>query len=92
MSVNDTSRIIIEDACMMLKIVAFLTDDPRFVIYNCNMFILQATSVRAQSVSLPLELLSHFNVLTCSQLIFPPLKNALAFCSILYPDPMELLH
>jgi hypothetical protein len=29
---------------MMLKIVAFLTDDPRGVIYNCNMFIVQATS------------------------------------------------
>ncbi len=29
MSVNDTSSIIIEDACVMLKIVAFLTDDRR---------------------------------------------------------------
>ncbi len=44
MSVNDTSRIIIEDACVMLKIVTFLTDDPRGAIYNHNKFIAQATS------------------------------------------------
>ncbi len=45
MSVNDTSRIIIDNSIVMLKIVASLTDNSRGVIYDCNMFIVQATDV-----------------------------------------------
>ncbi len=43
MSVNDASRIIIDDSRVKLQIVASLIDDSRGVIYNCNMFIVQAT-------------------------------------------------
>ncbi len=39
MSVNDTSRIMIENSSVMLQIVASLTDDSRGVIYNRNMLI-----------------------------------------------------
>ncbi len=45
MSVNDTSGIVIDDSRVMLQIVESLTDDSRAVIYNCNMFIVQATVV-----------------------------------------------
>jgi hypothetical protein len=43
MSVNDASRIVIDDCRVMLQILASLTDDYRGIIYNCNMFIVQAT-------------------------------------------------
>ncbi len=43
MSVNDASKIIIEDSRVMLQIVAPLTDNSRGVIYNRNMFIVAAT-------------------------------------------------
>jgi hypothetical protein len=46
MSVNDTSRIIIDDSRVMLQIVASLTDDSRGVIYNHNMFLVLATAVK----------------------------------------------
>jgi hypothetical protein len=39
MSVNDTSRIMIENSSVMLQIVASLTDDSRGVIYDRNMLI-----------------------------------------------------
>ncbi len=39
MSVNNNARIII----VMLKIVVSLTDNSRGIIYNPNMFIVQAT-------------------------------------------------
>ena len=42
MSVNDASRIIIDNLGVMLKVVASLTDNSRGMIYNCNMFIVQA--------------------------------------------------
>jgi hypothetical protein len=42
MSENDASRIIIDSSRVMLQIVASLTDDFRGVIYNPNMFIVQA--------------------------------------------------
>jgi hypothetical protein len=41
MSVIEASRIIIDDSEMMLQIVAALNDDPRGIIYDCNMFIVQ---------------------------------------------------
>ncbi len=43
MSLNDASRIIINDSTVMLQIVTSLTDDYRVIIYDCNMFIVQAT-------------------------------------------------
>ncbi len=43
MSVNDASRIVIDDSRVMLQIVDSLTDDSRGVICNLNMFIVQAT-------------------------------------------------
>jgi hypothetical protein len=45
MSVNDTSKIIIDDCRVMLQIVASLIDESKGIIYNCNMFIVQATNV-----------------------------------------------
>ncbi len=43
MSVNVASEIIIEDSRVMPQIVASLTEDSRGVIYNQNLFIVQAT-------------------------------------------------
>ncbi len=43
MSVNDTSRIIIDYSWVTLQTVASLTDDSRGVINDRNMFIAQAT-------------------------------------------------
>ena len=43
MSVNDGFRIVIDDSTVMFQIVASLTDDFRGAIYNCKMFIVQAT-------------------------------------------------
>jgi hypothetical protein len=45
MGVNDVYRIKIDGSRVMLQIVASLTDDYRVIIYNCNMFIAQATSL-----------------------------------------------
>ena len=42
MSINDTSRIVIDDPRVVIQIVASLIDDSRGVIYDCNMFIVQA--------------------------------------------------
>ncbi len=42
-SINDSSRIIIDDSRVMLHIVASLADDSWSDIYNCNMFIELAT-------------------------------------------------
>ncbi len=38
MSVNDASKIEIDDSRVTLKNVVSLTDDSRGTIYNCNMF------------------------------------------------------
>ncbi len=45
MSLNDASRIIIDNSRVMLPIVASLTDDSRGIIYDRNMFIVQAAVV-----------------------------------------------
>jgi hypothetical protein len=37
------SKIIIDDSRATLQVVTSLTDDSRGVIYNCNIFIIQAT-------------------------------------------------
>ncbi len=42
MIVNDASGIIIDDSTVMLQIVAPLTDDSTGVIYDRNVFIVQA--------------------------------------------------
>ncbi len=42
MSVNDVSRIVIDDSRVTLQIVASLIDDSRGIIYDCNMFIVEA--------------------------------------------------
>jgi hypothetical protein len=47
-SVNETTRIIIDDSIVMLQIIASHTEDSRGVIYNRNMFIVQPT-VKLQS-------------------------------------------
>jgi hypothetical protein len=43
MGENDASRILIDDSRVALHIVLSLTVDSRVIIYNCNMFIVQAT-------------------------------------------------
>jgi hypothetical protein len=43
MSVNDASRIVIDDSRVMLQIVASLTDNSRGIIYDHNMLTVQAT-------------------------------------------------
>ncbi len=45
MSENDASRILMDNSRVMFQIVASLTDDSRGVIYNVNMFIVQATGL-----------------------------------------------
>ncbi len=42
MSLNDTSRIVIDNSRVMLQIVVSLTDNSKGVFYNRNMFIVQA--------------------------------------------------
>jgi hypothetical protein len=42
MSVNDTSRIIIDDTIVILQIVASHTSKSGGIIYDCNMFRVQA--------------------------------------------------
>jgi hypothetical protein len=44
MSANDAYWIIIDDSTVTLLIVASLTEDSRGVIYDCNVFIVQATA------------------------------------------------
>jgi len=43
MIVNDANWIVIYNSRVMLQIVLSLTDDSRCIIYNCKMFIVQAT-------------------------------------------------
>ncbi len=43
MSVNDAYKILIEDSRLTLQIMASLTDNSRGIIYDHNMFIVQAT-------------------------------------------------
>ncbi len=45
MSANGTTRSIIDDSRVTLQIVASITDNSRGVTYDCNMFIILATSV-----------------------------------------------
>jgi hypothetical protein len=44
MSLNDYSRILIGNSRVTFQIVASLTDNPGGIIYNCNMFTVQATA------------------------------------------------
>jgi hypothetical protein len=61
MSANDTCRIIIDDSRLMLQIVASLTDDSRGVIYNHNMFIVQATAYLSVTI-----LIKTLMLITCA--------------------------
>jgi hypothetical protein len=45
MSVNDAPRIVIDDSWVKVQIVASLTDNSRGIIYNHNMFMVQATAL-----------------------------------------------
>jgi hypothetical protein len=45
MSVNEASRIVFDDSRVALQIMAPLTDNSRFIIYDHNMFIVQPTLV-----------------------------------------------
>ncbi len=50
MSVNDASRIIIDDSRVMLQILASLNDDSTDIIYNCNMFIVLTTGENIEQI------------------------------------------
>jgi hypothetical protein len=51
MSVNDASKIELDDSRVVLQIVALLTDNSRGIIYECNVFIIQATVVKKRNFS-----------------------------------------
>ena len=59
MSVNDASKIPIDDSRVTLQIVVSLTDDSVGVIYYRNMFIVQATGPKFTNWSLPVLQLSQ---------------------------------
>ncbi len=46
MSVNNASRIVIDKSIVMLQTVASLTDDSRGIVYDHNMFIVQANGAQ----------------------------------------------
>jgi hypothetical protein len=73
MSKNDVSRIVTDDSRAMLQIVASLTDDSVGIIYNCNMFIVQATALMGGHFSrrMMIESDGHFlsSVYTCDQTV-----------------------
>ncbi len=49
MSVNDAFKIALDDSRVMLQIVASLIDNSRGIIYDCNVFIIQATVVKKRN-------------------------------------------
>ncbi len=51
MSVNDASRIVIDNSRVMLQILASLTDNSRGIIYNRNLFIVQAGNSKGGSIT-----------------------------------------
>ncbi len=58
MSINDNSRIKIDNSRVTLQIVASLTDNSRGVIHNCNMFIVQATEWKRLTITNALAYIS----------------------------------
>ena len=50
MSVNNASRIVIDESRVTLQIVASLTDNSRGIIYKSNMFLVQATGWKGSSL------------------------------------------
>ncbi len=48
MSLNDASRIVIDNSIVMLQMVAPLIDHSRGIMYNSNMFIIPATDLLAK--------------------------------------------
>jgi hypothetical protein len=53
MCINDISRIVIDDSRGMLQIVASLAHDYRGIIYDHNMFIIQANVFIPRSTGTP---------------------------------------
>jgi len=51
MSVNDASRIIIDNSIVTLQIMASVTVYSRGIFYNHNMFISQATGLKLSIIS-----------------------------------------
>jgi hypothetical protein len=51
MSVNDASRIVIDNSRVTLQIVASLTDNSRGIIYDRNLFIVQAGNSKGVSIT-----------------------------------------
>ncbi len=60
MSVNDASTIVIDVSKMMLQIVTSITDNSRGIIYDCKIFIVQATGPKFYSID---QNVSKFHVL-----------------------------
>ncbi len=54
MSVNDATRIIIDNSTVMLHILPSLTDDSRGLNYNRNLFMVQARNTKGGSITVPL--------------------------------------
>jgi hypothetical protein len=54
MNVNDASSILIDNSKVMLQIVASLTDSSRGIIYNGNMFTVQAGNTKGGNITVPL--------------------------------------
>ncbi len=55
MSLNDASRIVIDDSRVMLQMVPSVTDNSRVVMYDHNIFIVHA-----------IELSVLFNIFSCN--------------------------
>ena len=51
MSVNVASWIVIDDSRVMLLIVGSLTDNPRGINYDRNMFKVQATAAMSKAIN-----------------------------------------
>jgi hypothetical protein len=84
MSVNDACRIVIDNSRVMLLIVVSLTDGWRSIIYDCNMFIVQASGLKYKT---RVELAKSTNTLSYSTLVLKYMAkeekdNTLAYCTI----------
>ncbi len=84
MSVNDVFRITIDNSRVMLQIVVSLTDDSRGIIYDCNLFIVQASGSKYKT---RVELAKSTNTLSYSTVVLKYMAkeekdNTLAYCTI----------
>ncbi len=77
MSVNDASRIVIDDFIVMLQIVVSLTDDSGGIIYYRNMFKVDATdelqffSIEATSIfsTFSIDFIQHVGLTKKAQVL-----------------------